>query len=147
MTMKKKLLTLLLLASQTLVYAEGSALLITLKGGSQAAYIFSDKPVVTFTETAMSVKVADASTDYQRADISNFKFVDASEVAAIDQISEGSTLFEYTDGKISAAGAPIQVYSLSGHLQKSGSSSVSLADQPAGVYIVRMGKQVIKVRK
>lgn len=145
--MKKKLLTLLLLACQTIAYADGSALLITLKSGNQAAYIFADKPVVTFSETAMNISVANATTEYQRADISNFTFVDASEVASIEEVSDNKTVFEYTSGVVRAIGATIEVYSLNGMLLKRGSSSVSLADQPVGVYVVKMGKQVIKVKK
>ncbi len=145
--MKKKILTLLLLTCQTLAFADGSALLITLKDGSKAGYILSQKPTVTFADSKLNVKVDDASTAYNVADVNTFTFVDEKEITAIQELSQGSSLFEYRNGTIRAEGASIQVYSLDGKLVKNGESTVSLTNYPNGVYIVKMNNQIIKIRK
>ncbi len=145
--MKRKIITLLLLTFQTLAFADGSALLITLKGGRKAGYILSEKPVVTFGDGKLSIKVSDASTEYNMADLSTFTFVDESEITNINELPAGSALFKYRHGIISAEGANIQIFTLDGKLLQSGVSKVSVAGYPDGVYIVKMNNQIIKVRK
>ncbi len=145
--MKKQILTLLLLLCQTLAFAEGSALLITMKDGTKAGYLLSQKPTVTFNDAQLSIQVADASTAYNVADVNTFTFVDESEITSIQEMPQGSALFEYRNGTIRAEGASIQVYTLDGKQLTNGESTVSLAGYPHGVYIVKMNNQVIKVRK
>jgi hypothetical protein len=145
--MRKKILTLLLLVCQTLAFANGSALLITLKDGRKAGYILSEKPSVTLGDSRMIIKVKDASTEYNVADVSTFTFIDASEYTGIEQLSQGSTKFEYRNGTIKAEGATIQVFTLDGKQLKNGVSTVSLSGQPNGVYVVKMNNQVIKIKK
>ena len=145
--MKKIIFTLLLLICQTLAFANGSALLVTLKDGKKAGYILSEKPSVTFAGSKMIIKVNDASTEYNVADVSTFTFVDESEISGIDQLSQGSTKFEYRNGTVKAEGATIQVFTLDGKQLKSGVSTVSLIGQPNGVYVVKMNNQVIKIKK
>lgn len=145
--MRKQFLTLLLLAGQLAAFADGSALLITMKNGNTAGYVLSDKPTVTFGDGTLIVKAKEVSTEYQRADISKFSFVDAGEISGIQALPQGSTVFDYRNGILRAEGSTIQVYTLDGKLVNSGSNTISLTEQPAGVYVVKMGKQVIKVKR
>lgn len=145
--MKKKILTLLLLACQMLAFADGSALLITFKDGKKAGYILSQKPTVTFADSKLNIKVDDASTEYNVADVNTFTFVDEKEITGIEEIAKGNSLFEYRNGRIHAEGASIQVYSLDGKQLTHGETTVSLANYPNGVYVIKMNNQVIKIRK
>jgi len=145
--MKKQILTLLLLTCQLLAFADGNALLVTLKDGKQAGYVLSAKPTVTFSGTVLNIKVGDASTAYDLADVNTFTFVDEKKLTSIEAMPMGSSLFEYRNGIIRSAGADIQVFTLDGKLLKNGESTLSLAGYPKGVYIVKMNHQVIKIRK
>jgi hypothetical protein len=145
--MKKSILTLLLLFCQTFLFAEGSALLVTLKDGKKAGYILSQKPSVTFEGAKLIIIVDDVSTDYDMADVSGFTFVDASEINEIKDLKHGDTLFEYLNGTIRSEGSDIHVYTLDGKLLKSGKSTISLIGQPSGVYVVKMNRQTIKIKK
>ena len=145
--MKKNILTLLFLACQTLAFAEGSALLVTKTDGTKAGYLLSEKPVVTFSDTALSIKTTEVSTNYERADISSVIFVPESEVTAIQQVGQDHSMFEYRGGTIRAAGAVIQAYTIGGRLVKSAVGSLSLNGEPSGVYIVKANNQSIKINK
>lgn len=137
----------MLIVGQTLAWAEGSALLITFKDGRTAAYVLSQKPTLTFGDATLNIATEDASTEYQRADISKFGFVDADEVSGIGQLTQGSTQFEYRNGVIRATGGSVQVYSLNGQLLTSGGSTVQVSTLPAGVYVVKMNNQTIKIKR
>ncbi len=145
--MKKKILTLLLLACQTLAFAEGSALLVTLKDGKKAGYVLSQKPTITFNDSKLNINVSDASTEYNLADISTFTFVNEGDITSIHELPKGSSLFEYRNGTIHSKGANIQVYTLDGKLLKNGESTISLMGYPNGIYVIKMNNQIIKVRK
>ena len=145
--MKKVIITLLLVVCHTLTYAEGSALLITKNDGSKMGYILSEKPVVTFGATAINIKTADANADVERADIKSITFVPESEVTAIYQLSKDNQVFEYRGGIVNVPGAVIQVYTLDGRMLKSGHSTLSLSDEPSGVYIIKANHQTIKINK
>lgn len=144
--MRKTILTLLLFVCQLMAFADNSALLITLKDGSKAGYILSQKPSVTFGESTLSITVADAATEYNIQDVNTFTFVDAEEVAAIQKLTDGSTLFEYRNGVVRSNGT-IQVYTLDGKLLQQGTSTLSLNGQPSGMYIVKTNNKAIKVKK
>ena len=95
----------------------------------------------------MQVKANNATTEYQRAEVENFTFVDKNTLASIDELAEGVTAFQYQDNTIQVAGAPIEVYNGAGKLVKQGIGTVSLNDQPQGTYVVKMKQQTIKVLK
>ena len=145
--MKKILFTLLMLVGVVSAQAEGSALCVTRTNGEVAYYILSEKPVVSFGETTMLIVAGNASTEYQRTEVEKFTFVDKKAITGIAQIGEGSTVFQYQDNTIRAVGGAIQVYNSQGKLVKQGEDTVSLNDQPQGVYVVKMNQQTIKVIK
>lgn len=144
--MKRVLLSMFVLLCQIVVFAEGSALLVTLSDGSTAGYLLSEKPTVTFGENTLLIKSSEASTEYNRADVKRFTFVDA-DVLGIDPLSKGSTVFEYKNNTVRMEGAPIFIYRVNGELIKKGIGTVSIEDQPSGVYIIKMNSQSIKVVK
>lgn len=144
--MRKLLLSVLALLCQTLAFADGSALLVTLRDGTTATYVLSEKPTVTFGATTMTVMVSDASTVYERGDVGQMTFIDAEE-AGIAPLSEGSTYFEYKNNTVRMQGAAIQVYTPDGTLVKEAVDTASLDALPDGVYIIRMNRQSVKVIK
>ncbi len=144
--MRKFLLSIMMLACQTLAFADGSALLITFNDGTTTSYVLSEKPRVTFSEGNMLIQASDASAQYARADVSRFTFVDAGE-ASIKNLKQGSIAFEYHDNIIRLAGAQIEVFATNGTLVKKGSGNVSLEDLSDGVYAVKFKNQTIKVIK
>lgn len=144
--MKRVLLSMFVLLCHIVVFAEGSALLVTLSDGTTAGYLLSEKPIVTFGESTLQIKSSEASTEYNRADVKHFTFVDA-EVLGIAPLSKGSTVFEFKNNTVRMDGAPIIIYTVNGELVKKGIGTVSIEDQPTGVYIIKMNNQSIKVVK
>ncbi len=136
----------MMLLCHNLAFAEGSALLITFHDGTTASYVLSEKPRVTFGDGTLQIATSDASTEYARADVSRFTFIDATE-AGISQPTADRIAFEYRDNTVRVSGAPIEVYAADGTLVDKGFNTLSLANHSPGVYLVKVNRQVIKVMK
>ncbi len=136
----------MMLACQTLAFADGSALLITFNDGTTASYVLSEKPKVTFGGGNLLIQTGEASAEYARADVSRFTFIDAGE-AGIEHLGQGSMAFEYQNNVVRIAGAAVEVYATNGSLVRKGTGTVSLDDLTAGVYILKIKNQTIKIIK
>ena len=132
---------------QTMAFAGGSALLITFNNGNTAEYVLSEQPKVSFDGNMMQIVTSDVSTSYVRSEVKNFSFVEAPAPTAIDVVPQVHNTFEYRDATVRTSGSTVEVYSLDGRLIHSGTSIVSLASEPSGVYVVKTGNQVIKIKR
>lgn len=145
--MRKIIIILLLMLCQTMAFAGGSALLITFNNGNTAEYVLSEQPKVSFDGNMMQIVTSDVSTSYVRSEVKNFSFVEAPAPTAIDVVPQVHNTFEYRDATVRTSGSTVEVYSLDGRLIHSGTSIVSLASEPSGVYVVKTGNQVIKIKR
>lgn len=142
--MKKTYALIAILCCAAFARAENKALRIEFNDGKTALYSLANKPAVTFEGNDFTIKTSDAETSYPRADVKNFTFV--KDESGVKDLTD-ATKYSYSDNVFSCAGHAIDVYDMSGVRVANGMDSVSLNGLCDGVYIVRAGKQSIKVVK
>lgn len=142
--MKKTYALIAILCCAAFARAENKALRIEFNDGKTALYSLANKPAVTFEGNDFTIKTSDAETSYPRADVKNFTFV--KDESGVKDLTD-ATKYSYSDNVFSCEGHAIDVYDMSGVRVANGMDSVSLNGLCDGVYIVRAGKQSIKVVK
>ncbi len=130
-----------------------NALVLETNDGKTYSYVLAEKPRLTFSETEMLITSADASASFTRTDIKNFRFEEV-EVDAISDVKTDGQRMSYLGGVVTVQGAEnVILYDISGRQIMSkraagnGSVSIDLSSQPQGTYIVRSGKQSLKVQR
>ncbi|MDO4160400.1 MAG: hypothetical protein Q4D41_08090 [Prevotellaceae bacterium] len=143
----KKLIPLMLMLAVTIgAFAEGHALKVSFTDGSSATYALSEKPKVSFSGQDMTITSSDASTSYPRSEIVKITFEEIT--TSITDVNDANNItYSFNNDIFEAEGTEISVYSTSGSLVTKGSDMVSLRSLQSGVYVVRAGKQSIKIRK
>ena len=154
--MKNLFLTLLLLLAPCLLpLANAQEQIRVFKDGSSTWFLLAEKPVLTFTETQMAVNSSTVSASYDFADIKEYRFTD--KTSALRPLQKDATRFvRQPDGDIliygCSAGA-VRLYDMSGHqlpanvTPQSDALRVSLRQLPAGIYLIHLNQQTIKVTK
>ena len=138
--------------------AEDIILRVILNDGTQNDYIIAERPQITFSENKVTFIYRNVSTEYLKADLQNFVFLDPS--TGISQLRIGDTRvsFKEKNNRIIVEGADnkdhIQVFSISGIqydtnvIQSGDGIEIALTDLPKGYYIIKIGnKQSIKISK
>lgn len=116
---------------------------ISLKDGTTPSYTLAERPVITFSGQEMNVTTQEASIAYQRDLVEKIDFGDVSSVS--ENIEE--TAFAYLDDTIRVPNSEIKVYDLNGSLRASGYDSLSIADLPKAIYIVKTKIHSVKIFK
>ena len=153
--MKRKLYTvfglLILFVVGSLKASAQKALVLETNDGKTYSYVLAKKPQLTFNDTEMLITSADANASFVRKDIKNFHFEDATAIK--DVVKEGQRM-TYLGGVVTVEGADnVVLYDISGRQimskRSAGGESVTidLSSQPRGTYIVRSGKQSLKVQR
>lgn len=152
--MNRRLLLLLGLLIASICSLDASAqnaLVIETRYGDTYTYELADKPWITFDQTDMRITAPNATMSFVRTDITKFYFedVDLGIVAAKD-----SQRMSYIGGVVSVKGeGVVTLYDTSGRQIMSGKATdgeivtFDLNNRPQGTYIVRCGKQSMKVRR
>ena len=129
-----------------------NALVLETNDGKTYSYVLAEKPRLTFNETEMLIASADASASFTRTDIKNFRFEEV-EVDAIRDVKTDGQRMSYLHGVVTVDGTDkVILYDISGRqiLSKRAadgeSVTIDLNNQPSGTYIVRSGKQSLKVK-
>lgn len=157
--MKKILITFLVsFCCLSELLAEDIILRVILNDGTQNDYIIAERPQISFSDNKVTFTYRNASTEYLKADLQNFVFLDPS--AGISQLRIGDTRvsFKEKNNRIIVEGADnkdqIQVFSISGIqydtnvIQTGDGIEIVLTDLPKGYYIIKIGnKQSIKISK
>lgn len=125
--------------------AEQTALKVTLADGTSSTFILSQKPKVTFAREHMVISTPDATAEFKRADISDLTFT--SDISSAIQIREADNSISYLGGIVAAPGKFIMVYDLSGRIVASAPDKLSTDFLPSGVYIIKAGRQSLKIKK
>lgn len=155
--MKKLIVAIVALffAGVSMVSAQ-TTLTIHQKDGEKFSFGFSEKPVVSFTDNDLIVKTANNEVSCSLANVAKFTF-DAEETAVGEVKTDAEpsiSLDEYTvmitgakaDEKVSLTGTDgkmLQSYKIG----EDGSVSFSIAELPAGTYIISTSKIAIKILK
>ena len=155
--MKKFLVAIaaLLFVGVSLVSAQ-TTLTIHQKDGEKFSFGFSEKPVVSFTDNDLTVKTSNNEVTCALTNVAKFTFdTDETAVAEVKADAEPSiSLDEYTvmitgakaDTNVALTGADGKVLQ-SYKIGEDGSVSFSIAELPAGTYIISTSKLAIKILK
>lgn len=157
--MKKILITFLVsFCCLSELLAEDIILRVILNDGTQNDYIIAERPQISFSDNKVTFTYRNASTEYLKADLQNFVFLDPS--TGISQLRIGDTRvsFKEKNNRIIVEGTDnkdqIQVFSISGIqydtnvIQTGDGIEIALTDLPKGYYIIKIGnKQSIKISK
>lgn len=154
--MKKLFFSVLLLSvfSPAVLLAQNTVT-IHQKDGQTVSYGFSVKPVITYTDNDLVITTENAEMQYPLLSVSKITFQDQS--AGVNAITEESKVpvLELDDYVVSISGAKAGVtVSLTGTDGKSlinartdseGEVSFSIAEQPAGVYVIKSENLTFKI--
>ena len=156
--MKQKILSLAILLLgllQGLSASEPTALRLLFADGSDKWFVFDKQPVVTFSDSQLTVTTSDDTFAYTFADIAEFRFGDPDSDGLADRHAITPRIVQ-ADDAVLVYGTDVNgvsLYDLSGrrlaaNVRAHGdAASVSLRALPAGTYIIRINHQSIKVTK
>lgn len=108
--------------------------------GSIVRYAFSDKPIVSYTDTGIHLVTTQVEVDFPFTDLKMFTFEDETTLVGIETF----TTVGSTDN--------IRIYTTAGVLvriiyQNEGTAILFPGDLPAGIYIIKNGKNTYKIMK
>ena len=154
--MKRLLLTAMILAFISSWSFAEPALKVWKKDKSTVTLALSEQPVTTFSNGMLIIKTTSTTIEYPLADVLRYTYEGFN--TGIDSYESGNNVVVRQEGdKLSLinvkAGEEVYLYGASGHLlqiQKSNGTEpvvISLSARPQGVYIVKSGKETIKLMK
>ncbi len=151
--MKKFLLSLSALAISSMAMAQSDYKYLTVATSSAEQSIeLATVQKITFNVSEMLVVVttSEGEVAFPQSELQKMFF--ASTATAIESLPEACEGLQVVNGVLNAKGQGLlRIYNAAGTLQGmasvQGSAQVSLSKMPAGVYIVNLGKQTIKISK
>ena len=151
----KKLLTLLVLMVATLSVSAQHIIVLKTDNGSQAVELQKFRRM-TFAGTSVNIMQTDGTlTSADMSDITRIYFGDYTGIKNVD-FNGGTELVSYISADEIAvnceAGEEIAIYNVSGtmvlkEIQDSEGGSVSIANLPKGIYLLRANGQTVKIIK
>lgn len=155
----KSMVSLMLLFIAMLVpqeaLADDQTLVLWLKNGQKVFYALSDEPRTTFESGKLVISSNRIRSEYHLSEVLRYTF--DGEFTGVDATIADGTGFRQSGDDLDifglAEGTEAKLYSTSGVLldeqNASGSKSIhfTLANQPAGVYLVKIGEQTLKFMK
>lgn len=118
-------------------------LIVHMQNGNTVSYVLEDTPVVTFVGDKLHVEAAAVSDDHQLADVARFTF---DKSTGLSEINAGDYRITVKDNQVMLqgfkAGAMATIADMQGRnvastrISDSGEATMSMAELPAGVYIV-----------
>ena len=159
--MRKILIVLMtLIMAVPLTMSAEEVMTVHLKDGNLIDFAFKNQPVVTFTETDVVLTTSNGlSINYPLSNLTKFTFSTKDIPDEVVEIKEDArkvkfSVDEYTvriDG--AKAEMDVRILASDGKVQgtyktdKEGSLTFSIADQPAGVYIISSEDLTVKIQK
>lgn len=133
---------------------EANAVFVEQKDGSLSTFLFSDKPVITFTSDQFQVNAGEAlSLSFDDVKKVYFSYTGPTKIES-DKIKESIRI---TDGQtVEISGLPnvkVSVFSINGMKmpvsvsRRSDGAYFSISDLPVGVYIIKTDHQSFKIIK
>jgi hypothetical protein len=131
----------------TQIFASGvRSLCVLLKSGAQIYLPVSEQPKITFDGTVMRV----GNGDYQIENVRKWMVVNPEEIVLnIEDVQKAGTIV-YKDGVLTVSKqADVRAYNAAGmempvHLKN---GQVDMSVWPSDVYVVKVGKETLKIRK
>ena len=158
-TMKKLLLSLLLLTFSVLSFAQKKDVLsIFMKDGTSVYFLLKEKPLITFENTDVKVVSSTDEAVLERSQVDHFEFVNETPTAIEDVEEElDREKFELTRNAIHLSGltpsCKVQLFSIGGQsilvtsANENGAVTISIDSLQAGIYLVNYNEITIKFIK
>ena len=159
---RMKLLTivwLLLAFVATAAQAQGSTkrLVLWQKSGEKVYFDLNDLPETTFENGKLVIKTRNSSVQYLMENVLRYTFEGTGNTGVTLPPAERDVIISQEGDKVTLRnlqeGATVAVYTANGNLVEQRTAggkqpfSLSLAQRPAGVYIVKAGSKTIKLMK
>lgn len=134
-----------------------SVLFVVLKNGNTHSFLLSEKPEITFAESAFVISTATTTLRYDRTEIEDFHFIDSS--VGIEDVKENEMRIIRQNNNIQILGLqsdykPIRVYNINGILCEpsieltDSFANISLSNLAPNTYIIKLGNnKSIKIIK
>lgn len=131
-------------------------LVVCAKDGTKVAYILSDEPKITFTESDLVITVNGVEVNYSLEKMARFTY-ESSDNTVITNLETDEALFKL-EGELLLflaleSNSTIAIYTLNGALvmkktiQQSGEYAFPLSSLDAGVYVVNVNDLTYKIVK
>lgn len=148
----KSALMALLLLMATVIRASDVQYLTIMVQGKPVSFALSDKPVITYQNNQLVVTTAEETVEISVAEISGTGFSETS-TAIRNLMSGGKPQVECGRVYFSdlTPGTLVQVFTADGRsvaeakADANGTAQVSLSELPKGTYLLKAGKQTIKI--
>lgn len=153
----KRLLSLLGIVLLTVPIFSQKTLTIHQKDGKQFSFGFDEKPVITYTDTDLLLKITKTEVQYPLASLLKFTFIDSE--TSVDPIEENKAeaRLQLDNYVVSITGAkpqvPVSVIGSDGKTVNSyktdsdGNVTFSIADLPQGLYVINLENLICKILK
>ena len=147
----------LLIVTSLLTVSAQNTLTIHQKDGSKFGYGFSEKPVITYTETDLVLKTAKTVVEYPLSAILKFTFTDSETAVSEIQSETKSPILQLDNYTVYISGAEasqlVSLIDINGKVlstyktDANGSISFSITELPEGIYIVKTKSLTCKISK
>lgn len=132
-------------------------LVLLLASGEQIAYLTSEQPSFQLIDDKLVLTSMRVQVEYEAKDITKFYLEKAADTGIEQMEQTGKAIPSYSDGFLSISNAkphtPVGITDLRGVVVKrlavgdDGQLVVNLNMLPAGVYIINIGRNIVKITK
>lgn len=150
------IIAMLALVPGVMAQAQGNALKVVTRSGDPVLLLFSQKPQVQFSGTSLTVSAEnpDFTQTYAIDDVDRFEFVGATVGIDAPEATQPEITLSRSGSVLTVDNLPEQssltLYAIDGRTllstRASGQYSISLSDFTPGVYVLRVNKNVIKIK-
>lgn len=137
--------------------AGNQRLVVLKKDGTKLSYDLSEEPVTTFESGQLVITTSKTAVYFQLSEMTRYTFEGAFDEVVVPSTTPGETVYQQTNDVMSFSGLPkgtvVELYASDGRRLSSQRTAagqkveVSLADQPAGTYSVKIGDASYKFVK
>ena len=132
-------------------------LVLLLASGEQIAYLTSEQPSFQLIDDKLVLTSMRVQVEYEAKDITKFSLEKAADTGIEQMEQTGKAIPSYSDGFLSISNAqphtPVNITDLRGVVVRrlavgdDGQLVVNLNMLPAGVYIINIGRNIVKITK
>lgn len=150
------LLALIFVSFKMMAQENKTQLIVWAKDGTKVAYLLSEKPKISFTETDLVITANDLEVNYALENMARFTY-ESNGNTAIRNLESDKALFKFEGESLLfpalKANSSIAIYALNGTLvlkktiRQNGEYAFPLSNLNAGVYLVSVNGLIYKIVK
>lgn len=143
------------LFKNAIAFESRSYLVVWAKDGTQIAYDFKEKPIVTFSDNYLVITSESSQVSYNLGDYDHFSFENEipTDISSLDVNGNISIEDDHLVFPGIKSGTRLKIYTLNGtiiydkQINVNGNYTLSISNMPKGMYIVAIGKLAYKLKK